>query len=161
PARGAAPGNGGPATGDASLPVVPRIDLAERALVFDLEETGTSRLALYDALLALADRWYVFLMRPADNRVAVQLKARGAISADALAALAADAARALAQVARAGRASTAIGQSNVGLPHLQRTPVDIDRLVAELQTADAQTLGLGFEPERGPGHENLRVMNIL
>jgi MoaA/NifB/PqqE/SkfB family radical SAM enzyme len=32
--------------------------------------------------------------------------------------------------------------------------------VDELAPADAATVGLGFEPARGPGHENLRVLNI-
>src|SRR5215470_1764264 len=153
------PANGGAMTHDAVLQVAPHIDVAERSIAFDFEETGTSRLALYDAVLALADRCYVFLTRPAENRVAVQLKARDPLSAEALAALAEDAARALAQVGRAG-AVRAAAPASIGLPGLARTELDLDALVVELAAGDPATMGLGFQPERGPGHENLRVLNI-
>ncbi|HSP99546.1 MAG TPA: 2Fe-2S iron-sulfur cluster-binding protein, partial [Candidatus Dormibacteraeota bacterium] len=47
-----------------------------------------------------------------------------------------------------------------GLPVLRQRAQDIEALVRELAAADAATLGLGIQPERGPGHEGLRVLNI-
>jgi 2Fe-2S type ferredoxin len=48
------------------------------------------------------------------------------------------------------------GDTAVALP----PRVDLAVLLDELTAADAATLGLGYEPERGPGHDNMRVLNI-
>jgi ferredoxin len=155
-------GNGTAAAGDAAPAVEPRIDVGERSIWFDFNEAGTSRLALYDAVLPLADRCYVFLARPGTDRIEVRLKARGDASADGLAVLAQEAATALGTVARSGiDASRGGGNGSLGLPKLPPTQRDIDAVLAELVAADPETLGLGYEPERGPGHENLRIMTIL
>jgi len=93
----------------------------------------------------------------------LQLKARGEASTDVLKALARDVTKALNQFVRgtAGRSGPNAPDHRTGLPPLQRQRVDIDALLAEIEAADPATIGLGFQPERGPGHKNLRVLNIL
>jgi len=156
------------ATGKPSAPngpsrrVAPHIDPNERTIVFDLNEVGVSRLALYDAVLAFADRCHVFLTRPDGTRIGMQIKPRGSVSDDVLRVLVRDVTNALNQVVRKAVAGSAPGavDSHEGLPRLQRKGLDLDKLLAELESADPATLGLGFQAERGPGHENLRVLNI-
>jgi len=141
--------------------IAPRVDLAAGRIDFDLEETGLSRLALYDAVLDLAERGFVFLERGEGAEIRVAVRPRGDASTDALKVLVRDATRALNRVARGAAAGFAPSLQADGLPPLLPQRVDIDALVADLDAADWQTLGLGHEPERGPGHQNLRVMNIL
>ncbi len=143
--------------------VAPGIDVEAGIISFEIEEAGVSRLALCDQLLAFADRCHVFLTRPDPHRVTLQLKARGEASSDVLKALARDLTKALNQVVRgaAGRSGSDAAEHRTGLPPLQRRRVDIEALLADLEAADPATIGLGFQPERGPGHKNLRVMNIL
>jgi ferredoxin len=152
-------GNGDAAGAVAAKRITPRIDIAAGAITFEFDEAGISRLALYDAVLAFARRSYVFITQPEANRVSLRIKARGETSADVLKALARDVTRVLNQVARRGPAAGAPDQRS-GLPPLPRQRVDLETLLAELDGADPPTLGLGFQPERGPGHENLRVLNI-
>jgi ferredoxin len=155
----------GPPTGSATAPapgaarrVAPHIDLDGGIIRFELDEAGVSRLALYDAVLAFADRCYLFLTRPDAHRIALQVKAREDTGED-VRALAAELTRALNRVVRhAGTAGASDARS--GLPHLARQPQTLDALLAELDAADPVTLGLGYQPERGPGHEALRVLNI-
>jgi ferredoxin len=45
-------------------------------------------------------------------------------------------------------------------PPSRRRATDLDALLRELDAADPATVGLGCQPERGPGHEGLRVLNI-
>lgn len=159
-AEGRAPagvGRNRPAPG-APKRVTPRIDAAAGAITIEVDETGVSRLALYDAVLGFADRCYLFLTRPDANRVEVQIKARSATSAHGLAALARDVTKAINQLTSNGGDGRGPSE-HTGLPKLSRR-IDIEGLVAELDAADPATLGLGFQSERGPGHENLRVMNI-
>jgi 2Fe-2S type ferredoxin len=145
--------------GEGGRRVAPRIDLDRHVIAFDVDEPGLSRLALYDAVLRFADRCYVFLTRPDDTRIAVRLRPRGDVAPDAVKALAAEVTRALNQVVR--RAPAGNGRDNhSGLPVLGQRAQDVDALLRELAAADAATLGLGFQPERGPGHEGLRVLNI-
>ncbi|HSP99225.1 MAG TPA: HxsD-like protein, partial [Candidatus Dormibacteraeota bacterium] len=61
-AAGARPG--APTPGEGARRLAPHIDLDQRAIAFEIDEPGVSRLALYDALLRFADRCYVFLTRP-------------------------------------------------------------------------------------------------
>ncbi len=142
--------------------VTPRIDLAERTIVFEFDEAGVSRVAVYDTMLAFADRCSVFLTRPDANRLGIHVRALAHDSPDAVRVLAAELTRALNHVVRrSGQGGgAAAGDGQAGLPASSRRPVDIDALLDELADADAATLGIGFEPERGPGHENLRVLNI-
>jgi ferredoxin len=143
--------------------VAPSIDLGERTISFDIDETGLSRLALYDALLAFADRCYVFLSRTDGKNIAVRIRARENTSSDAVRALAAELTKALNHIVRRaveGSAPVVDGAERPGLPPLQRERIDVGSLLAELEAADGSTLGLHFEPERGPGHEGLRVLNI-
>jgi ferredoxin len=142
--------------------IAPHIDPDERTIVFDLDEAGVSRLALYDAVLAFADRCHIFLTRADSNRIRMQIKPRGDVSEATLRVLVRDITNALNQVVRKAVTGSAPGaaDSHQGLPNLFRKRVDLDDLLAELDAADAATLGLGFQPERGPGHENLRVLNI-
>jgi ferredoxin len=142
--------------------VAPSVEPNERAISFDLSEVGVSRLALYDAVLAYADRCHVYLTRPDSTHIGVRLKPRAAISTDDFRVLVRDVTQALNQVAR-----TAVGgfpshssDPHGGLPHLPRPRVDMDALLAELDSADPAELGRGVQPERGPGHENLRILNI-
>src|SRR5690606_16131343 len=67
--------------------VAPSIDVATQTVAFEFDETGVSRLRLYDAVLGFADRCYVALTRLDANRIGVRLKLRGAPSTDALRAL--------------------------------------------------------------------------
>src|SRR6185436_8661136 len=76
-------------TGTAAAPdnagrVAPHIDLDAHTISFEFDETGVSRLGLYDAVLGFADRCYVALTRLDASRIGVRLKARGEISTDAL-----------------------------------------------------------------------------
>lgn len=148
------------ARGDGAEPtrrVAPRIDLAERTIDFAIDEAGVSRLELYDAVLRFAERCYIFLSRPGPQSIALRVRARGTLAPEALKALAAELTRALNRVVRRTGASA----SPVGLPPLpRRHGGDIDALVRELAAADPATVGLGHQPERGPGHEGLRVLNI-
>ena len=152
----------GPQTlrGDGGEPgrrVAPRIDLRERAIDFDIDEAGVSRLALYDAVLRFADRCFVFLGRSGPRSIALRVRARGDATPETLKALAAELTRALNRVVR----RNATGESRVGMPLLPRqAAADVDALLRQLAAADPATVGLGYQPERGPGHEGLRVLNI-
>lgn len=137
--------------------IAPQIDVENAVVRFDFDETGVSRLALYDTVLRFAQNAFVFVSRPAERRIAVDLRPRGEASADILKTLARDVTRVLNQVVRPAGAPT---DRHAGLPRLARRRADIDTLVAELEAADPATLGLGVQPERGPGHDNLRVLNI-
>jgi ferredoxin len=140
-------------------PSAPLIDAARGVVSADVGDDGISRLAFYDAVLAFARQSHVFLTRPEARRVTVQLKPKGAASPEGLATLARDLQRAIEQLAAKASATTA-SQKRSGLPPLPRRRIDLDALVAELDAADPTTVGLGFQPTRGPGHENLRVLNI-
>ena len=147
------------AAGEGGRRVAPRIDLEQRTIAFDVDEPGVSRLALYDAVLRFADRCYIFLSRPDDARIAMQFRARADATPEAVKALAAEVTRALNHVVRRPSAGDG-GDRHSGLPLLRQRGQDLDALVRELAAADATTLGLGYQPERGPGHEGLRVLNI-
>ena len=62
--------------------------LDERQVSFTVDETLYPLDAIYGAAYLFVDRCYVFLSRPADKMVAVQLKARETASEDELDALA-------------------------------------------------------------------------
>lgn len=142
--------------------VAPHVDPKDRTITFDLDEAGVSRLALYDAVLAFADRCHIFLARTDANRIRMEIKPRGDISEDAMRVLVRDITSALNRVVRNAVAGSAPGaaDSHAGLPNLARKNIDLEGLLRDLEAADAATLGLGFQPERGPGHENLRILNI-
>jgi ferredoxin len=142
--------------------IAPQIDPDERIIVFDLNEAGISRLALYDAVLAFADRCHIFLTRTDANRIGMQIKPRGDVSEDELRVLVRDVTQALNRVVRKAVTGSAPGvpDRHQGLPNLFRKRVDLDGLLAELESADPATFGVGYEAERGPGHENLRVLNV-
>jgi ferredoxin len=151
------------ATADAPGRVAPHIDLDAHTVEFEFYETGVSRLRLYDAVLGFADRCYVALTRLDPCRIGVRLKVRGDATTDDLRALTRDVVKSLNHLRRtavAGDGPTT-PERYAGLAPLRRRNVDIEALVTELETADPATIGVGFEPERGPGHENLRVMNLL
>jgi ferredoxin len=144
----------------ASRRVAPEIDLGQQSVAFDFDEAGIGRLALYDAVLAFADRCFVFLERGEGTDIRVLVKARRQLSADEFKVLVRDVTKALNHVARQAVAG-APARPEGGLPPLVRSRVDIEAVLRELEAADPMTVGVGFQPERGPGHENLRVMNIL
>jgi 2Fe-2S type ferredoxin len=137
--------------------LAPHVDSDAGTITFDVSEAGVSRLALYDTVLRFADRCFVYLTRPDATRIGVRLKPRGTLSTDELRVLVRDVTSALNLVAR-GHSSAA--ESNGGLPQLSRRQIDLETLVAELVEADPKTFGIGFEPERGPGHENMRILNV-
>jgi ferredoxin/MoaA/NifB/PqqE/SkfB family radical SAM enzyme len=136
----------------------PRVDRAERTIAFDFDDAGVSRLALYDAVLAFADRCYIFLTRHDKTGIEVQLKPRGETSDDTLRLLVRDVTDALNRVA-GGTRSGGRDRNGVRSP-LPRRRFDVIPLLAELVAADPATLGLGFQPERGRGHGKLRVLNV-
>jgi ferredoxin len=142
--------------------IAPHIDREASTIVFDVNETGISRLALYDAVLAFADRCHIFLTRPDTSRIGLHIKPREEITDAGLRVLVRDITQTLNRVVRSAVAGSAPGAEDrhQGLPHLARKRIDFEPLLAELDAADAATLGLGFQPERGPGHENLRILNI-
>lgn len=140
-------------------PSPPIVDTARGVVCADVGDDGISRLAFYDAVLAFARSSHVFLTRSEARQVTVQLKPKGVASAEGLATLARDLEGAIEQLAARASATNPASQ-NGGLPPLPRRRVDLDALLAELEAADATTLGIGFQPTRGPGHENLRVLNI-
>jgi 2Fe-2S type ferredoxin len=156
-------GNGAARAAASYKRLAPEVDLGQGTISFEIDETGISRLALYDAVLAFADRCYVFLTRRDETGIGLQLKPREELSADLLKPLVRDLTKALNQLVREKVAGSPAGslERNAGLPRLPRQSVDLDALIAELDAADPATLGLGFQPDRGPGHENLRVLNIL
>lgn len=151
------------ATTDAPGRVAPHIDLDAHTVSFEFDETGVSRLRLYDTVLGFADRCYVALTRLDPSRIGVQLKIRGDASTDDLRALTRDVVKALNHLRRSAVAGDGptTPEAYAGLAPLRRRNVDIEALLGELEAADPATIGVGFEPERGPGHENLRVMNLL
>src|SRR5207253_7607635 len=135
---------------EASGRVAPHIDLDAHAISFEFDETGVSRLKLYDAILGFADRSYVALTRLDASRIGVRLKARGETSTDALRALTRDVVKTLNHLRRtavAGDGPTT-PERYAGLPTLHTRAVNIEALLAELDAADPATLGVGFEPER-------------
>jgi len=156
PAPGSAPG-GAPRSWEPSAPVV---DDARGIVCADVGDDGVSRLGLYDAMLAFAGRCHVFLSRPEARRVTVQLTPKGTASAEVLATLALDLQRTIEQLAAKSQAAAVATRERDGLPSLPRRHVDFETLLAELEAADPATFGLGVQSERGPGHENLRVLNI-
>jgi hypothetical protein len=108
-------------------------------------------------VLRFADRCFIFLTRSGPQSMALRVRARGQQAPEDLKALAAELTRALNRVVR----RNGTRESRVGLPVLrQRGAADVDALVRELEAADPATIGLGYQPERGPGHEGLRVLNI-
>lgn len=131
-------------------------------LSFDLKDAGLSRLALYDAILSFSDRCFTFLTRPESGSIRIEFKAQSG-DREQLAAIADEITEAFERVARSsGSNAAANAHINGGLPSLARPKViDIDALVAELEAADPMTVGVGFQPERGPGHQDLSVLNIL
>lgn len=143
--------------GEPGRRVAPQLDLAAGTIDFTVDEAGVSRLALYDAVLRFADRCSVFLTRSGPQSITLRVHPRGASAPEDVKALAAELTRALNRVVR----RTGAAESRVGLPTLPRRRAgDVDALVRELAAADPATLGLGHQPERGPGHEGLRVLNI-
>jgi ferredoxin len=143
--------------GEPGRRVAPRIDLAERTIDFVIDDAGVSRIALYDAMLGLADRCFILLTRPTAQSIALRIRARDDLGADAQKALAAEATRALNRVVRGGGAR----ESRAGLaPPSRRRGNELEALLRELAAADPATIGVGYQPERGPGHEGLRVLNI-
>lgn len=142
--------------------LAPHIEADKRTIVFELNEAGISRLALYDAVLAFADRCNIFLTRGEGNQIGMQIRPRGDVGDDAFRVLIRDITNALNQVVRKAVAGSAPGapDRHQGLPNLFRKNVDLEGLLAELEAADPATVGVGFQAERGPGHENLRILNI-
>ncbi len=158
--QGAPARNGAASAPQSSRRLTPTIDIEQGTISFAIDDTGVSRLALYDAALAFAARGYVFLTRPEPNRVGLHLKVKGDVSPDSLRTLARDATKALNQLARNGGQDPPGATDRAGLPRLPRQRINMDALLAELDAADPATLGVGFQPERGPGHENVRVLNV-
>jgi len=154
-----AAGRNGADTAAAATRIAPRIDTDGGVVTVDFADAGVSRLAFYDALLAFADRACILLARPDAQHIGVQLKATGEASRESLSVLARDIARALNQVVRHG-SGVVVSDGHAGLPQLPRARVDLETLLNELDAADAASLGLGFQPERGPGHVGLRILNI-
>ena len=141
--------------------IIPRIDPGAGTVSFELADAGIDRLALYDALLRFAERCYVFVERPESQRIAVHVRPRSDTAPDGLRGLAADVTRALNQALRGTGGRRAPGSDrHEGLPALARQRVNLEALLAELAAADPTTLGLGVQAERGPGHQNLRVLNV-
>lgn len=151
---------------NAALPaarrIAPHIDVAAGVVTFELDDAGISRSALCDAVLEFADRCHLSLARLEGDRVGVQLKPRGDASTDVLRILARDVTQALNHKLRGtpGGSPSSSRERHTGLPRLPRPRIDMEALLRELEAADPSTLGLGFVPERGPGHENLRVLNL-
>lgn len=145
------------AAGEPGRRVAPHIDLDAHTIAFDVDEPGVSRLALYDAVLRFADRCSIFLSRTDEQRIGVRIRPRAGETPEALKSLAAEITRALNQVVRRGGGGS---DRHSGLPTLPTRGVELDTLLRELAAADAATLGLGYQAERGPGHEGLRVLNI-
>lgn len=139
--------------------IAPHLDADAHTISFEIDEAGVSRLALYDAILAFADRAYLFLTRHDTGRIGIQARPRDIASTDALKVLTRDLTNVLNHVAR-GTTDRGGSEAHAGLARLQRRQVDMEALLAELAAADPQGTGLGFQPERGPGHENLRILNI-
>lgn len=142
--------------------IAPHIEGDGQTIVFDFSDAGISRLALYDAILRFADRCYVFMTRPDSHRICLQIKPRGAVDTQTLRVLTRDITNAVNLVARQSGDGSAVNPSlrSSGLPKLVPRRIDMEALLAELDAGDPKTLGVGFQPERGPGHENLRVLNI-
>ena len=158
-----ADGNGAATAPRRTRRIAPRIDLGERTISFELDETGVSRLALYDAVLRFADRCYVFLTRPRRHRHRRPAQAaRRRLRRTCCRVLVRDVTSALNQVARNAVAGHAPHSDHArgarrrcrggGSTWTRCSPSSTPRI--------PPPLGLGFQAERGPGHENLRVLNI-
>src|SRR6185295_4900700 len=126
---------------DAAGRIAPKIDLDAHTISFAFDETGVSRLKLYDAILRFADRCYVDLTRLDASRIGVRLKARGETSTDVLRALTRDVVKTLNHLRRtavAGDGPTT-PERYAGLAPLKPLQVDVDALLAELAAADPAT----------------------
>ena len=159
-AEGAAPQTSAPNGRSRAVltPVEPQADPEARTITADFVDDGISRLAFYDAVLSFADRCHVFLSRPDPGRVRVRLTPKDGDDADVLSAVARQLGESLQQLVP--KTGTGPGNGRTGLPPLAPRRVDLGAVLAELAAADPETLGVGLRPERGPGHENLRVLNI-
>jgi ferredoxin len=159
PARGSAGGSTGQTSrSESPRRIVPELDLEDCAVTFDFDDSGVDRLALYDAVLSFTDRSYVFLAKTTAGKIRVEFKPRTAASPEAIKLLARDTTKVLNRALRpAGDGDSHDGRR---APRPAPRPLQLDALLGELEAADPATIGLGFEPERGPEHENLRVLNV-
>jgi ferredoxin len=141
----------------------PRIDSEQGIVCFDLDEAGISRLDVYDTLLTFTDRCSVFLTRTAPGRIGLQLTPCGDGDTDSLRVLVRDVTKALNRVLHPlpSDLATPAPKRLAGLSPLPRPSIDLDALLTTLDDADPATVGVGFQPDRGPNHEGLRVLNIL
>ena len=137
--------------------ITPVIDLDAATIAFDLDERRFARPALKEAMLPFAERCDAAVAGQDNHRVAMTLTAKGDKSKHALAALAREVTRSLKQI---GWPETVARIRASGLARLPRAGLDVEALLAELEAADPATLGRGFRSERGPAHENLRILNI-
>jgi ferredoxin len=150
-------GGVGIGAGKAAKRITPTIDLERAAVGFEFDDALIPRQVLYDAVLAFGERCFIFLGRSPSNQVIVEFTPRHGTSSDVLKALARDATKALNQVADRPIGSRSLSR---GLTVLQPRHVDLDAVLDELAAADPATAGVGFQHERGPTHENFRVLNI-
>ncbi len=140
--------------------IAPRLDTERRAIAFEFDLGGVSTVALFEALLAFAERSYLFVTRTPDNGVLLAVRPKGEPSTDSLKTLIRDVTRSLNQLVRSTRRAPDGGNGRTSLPPQPPRAVDLEALIAELEAADPMTVGVGVQPQRGPGHGPLRVLNV-
>lgn len=114
--------------------------LSEREIRFDIDEELYSIDAIYGASYLFIDRCYVFLSRPADKKVSVRLRSKGAANEDALEALAGEFANELLNSQlrfRLGRATAGIREQYMARAFFGRDQSStISELLAELDAEE-------------------------
>jgi His-Xaa-Ser system protein HxsD len=131
------------------------VDLGERRVRFEVDESIYDLDVIQGAAYLFLDRGYVFLDRPADRRVAVVLKTRGEATAESLEALAGEFANEL--LNQALRKS--IGASNAKIREFilakaffsVDAPSSIDKLLAELDAEEMEPLEIPVPWEKSDG----------
>ncbi|MFO0570923.1 MAG: His-Xaa-Ser system protein HxsD [Polyangiaceae bacterium] len=115
-------------------------ELSEREIAFDIDEDLYAPDAIYGAAYLFIDRCYVFLARPADRKVRVRLRSKGAASAEELEALAGEFANELLNSQlrfRIGRATAPIREHYMARAFFGREQnATIAELLAELDAEE-------------------------
>lgn len=153
-AEGALPAPLDDVEGDERLPLAGEVDRDTGRVRFELDEASFGRIPLYDILVPLTERAVVVLRRASAGRIGVEVFVPVDGAATSLDALAEEVGRSLARVRRA---------THTPLAELGARGANQDELgaiVAELAAADPETIGIGFRPERSPGHRQQRVLNL-
>lgn len=142
------------------------LDTEQGTIRIEITSAQVPPRSLYDAVLRFADRCYIFVSRSRPDGLTLRLRPRAWLPTTALETLAKEVGDSIRVALGANRINAEEKVSTpehkqAGLPNLPRPNLDLDALLTELEAADPQTLGIGFQPPRGPAHAGMGVLNIL